>query len=208
MSLFAFSASFIDTQSNNRQQDQHDGNLWEWLITDSMKVFQTDRRNLLTLYCGVPLGHWLAVFSFGNPLLHMYLLWKGFVSVVCFCLFSSLTHQQCINSKGISSRGYYKAFSISTVLPCFTDTDKSFSMDQRGEQAINRDAKTTGGIKAFSVTKESVLKCCLNRSDETNIRKIFEKCVDLLAFLAYPNHHTRHNFQSLNILFKMSCTFW
>jgi hypothetical protein len=103
----------------------------------------------------------------------MYLLWKGFVSVVCFCLFSSLTHQKCINSKGISSRGYYyKAFSISTVLPCFTDTDKSFSIDQRGEQTINRDAKTTGGIKAFSVTKESVLKSIRRNKNTKDLREM------------------------------------
>ena len=39
------------------------------------------------------------------------------------------------------------------------------ALDQRGEQTINRDAKTTGGIKAFSTNSSSVLKWCLNRSE-------------------------------------------
>ena len=34
---------------------------------------------------------------------------------------------------------------------------------QRGEQSINRDAKTTGGIKSFAVDNTSVLKWTLNR---------------------------------------------
>ena len=32
------------------------------------------------------------------------------------------------------------------------------AIDQRGEQTINRDAKTTGGIKSFSVSDSPVLK--------------------------------------------------
>ena len=31
------------------------------------------------------------------------------------------------------------------------------SIDQRGEQTINRDAKTSGGIKAFSTNNEQVV---------------------------------------------------
>ena len=38
------------------------------------------------------------------------------------------------------------------------------SIDQRGEQTINRDAKTSGVVKAFSTKEESILKWCLNRS--------------------------------------------
>ena len=32
------------------------------------------------------------------------------------------------------------------------------SIDQRAEQTINHDAKTSGGVKAFSTKEESVLK--------------------------------------------------
>ena len=32
------------------------------------------------------------------------------------------------------------------------------AIDQRGEQTINRDAKTSGGIKTFSTKNESVTK--------------------------------------------------
>ena len=40
------------------------------------------------------------------------------------------------------------------------------SIDQRGEQAMNRDAKTTGGIKAFTTKEDSILKWSLTRSDQ------------------------------------------
>ena len=40
------------------------------------------------------------------------------------------------------------------------------AIDQRGEQTINRDAKTTGGIKSFSFSDSSVLKWTLNRSEQ------------------------------------------
>ena len=40
------------------------------------------------------------------------------------------------------------------------------AIDQRGEQSINRDAKTTGGIKSFAVDNTSVLKWTLNRSEQ------------------------------------------
>ncbi|KAG1711251.1 hypothetical protein GQR58_002553 [Nymphon striatum] len=39
------------------------------------------------------------------------------------------------------------------------------SIDQRGEQSINRDAKTPGGIRFFASNKEAILKWCLNRAD-------------------------------------------
>ena len=45
------------------------------------------------------------------------------------------------------------------------------ALDQRGEQTINRDAKTTGGIKAFSTNSSSVLKWCLNRSEQATNTK-------------------------------------
>ena len=40
------------------------------------------------------------------------------------------------------------------------------SIDQRGEQTINRNAKTSGGIKSFVSNEKSVLKWCLNRSEQ------------------------------------------
>ena len=40
------------------------------------------------------------------------------------------------------------------------------AIDQRGEQTINRDAKISGGIKAFSTNNESVTKWCLNCSEQ------------------------------------------
>ena len=48
------------------------------------------------------------------------------------------------------------------------------SIDQRGEQTINRDAKTSGGVKAFSTEEESVLKWCLNRSEQAKNTKALE----------------------------------
>ena len=51
------------------------------------------------------------------------------------------------------------------------------SIDQRGEQTINREAKTVGGIKKFAGIKTSVLKWCLNREEEANNSKaINEMC--------------------------------
>ena len=40
------------------------------------------------------------------------------------------------------------------------------AIDQRGEQTINRDARTTGGIKSFSFSDSSVLKWTLNHSEQ------------------------------------------
>ena len=46
-------------------------------------------------------------------------------------------------------------------------------LDQQGEQTINRDAKTSGGIKAFSKNSSTVLKWCLNRSEQgTNTKAL------------------------------------
>ena len=36
------------------------------------------------------------------------------------------------------------------------------SVDQRGEQTMNRDAETSGGIKSFASNKESILKWTMN----------------------------------------------
>ena len=40
------------------------------------------------------------------------------------------------------------------------------TIDQRGEQTINRDATTSGGIWAFASDNVAVLKWCLNRSEQ------------------------------------------
>ena len=40
------------------------------------------------------------------------------------------------------------------------------AIDQRGQQSINRDAKTTGRIKSFAVDNTSVLKWTLKRSEQ------------------------------------------
>ena len=44
--------------------------------------------------------------------------------------------------------------------PCRT------AIDQRGEQTINRDAKTSGGIKYFASDPSAILKWTLNRSSQ------------------------------------------
>ena len=53
------------------------------------------------------------------------------------------------------------------------------AVDQRGEQTINRDAKTTGGIKAFSTNSSSVLKWCLNRADQSTNTKALNNIAGL-----------------------------
>ena len=52
------------------------------------------------------------------------------------------------------------------------------SIDQRGEQAINRDAKTSGGIKSFASNKESILKWTLNHPYQAeNTQALYEVAV-------------------------------
>ncbi len=45
------------------------------------------------------------------------------------------------------------------------------AVDQRGEQTINRDAKTPGGIKSFAADSASILKWTLNRSAQAENTK-------------------------------------
>ena len=45
------------------------------------------------------------------------------------------------------------------------------AIDQRGEETINREAKTVGGIKKFAGNKTSVLKWCLNRAEQAKNSK-------------------------------------
>ena len=40
------------------------------------------------------------------------------------------------------------------------------AVDQRGEQTLNKDAKTVSGIKGFSVDNNAVTKWTLGRSDQ------------------------------------------
>ena len=53
------------------------------------------------------------------------------------------------------------------------------AVDQRGEQTINRDAKTTGGIKYFANDSKSILKWTLNRSVEANNTSELLRMVDM-----------------------------
>ena len=55
------------------------------------------------------------------------------------------------------------------------------SIDQRGEQTINRHAKTSGGVKAFSMKEESILKWCLNRSEQAKNTKALEDLCGLVT---------------------------
>lgn len=53
------------------------------------------------------------------------------------------------------------------------------AVDQRGEQTINRDAKTAGGIKFFANDSKSVLKWTLNRSEQANNTSELLNMVDM-----------------------------
>ena len=47
------------------------------------------------------------------------------------------------------------------------------AIDQRGEQTLNKDAKTTGGVRGFAANEASVLKRTLNRSKQVDNTKEF-----------------------------------
>ena len=40
------------------------------------------------------------------------------------------------------------------------------AIDQRGEQTLNRDVKTTGGIKSFTTDGNAISKWTLNRAEQ------------------------------------------
>ena len=68
-----------------------------------------------------------------------------------------ITHPGCrelLEDKGISVQAQER-------YPCRT------AIDQRGEQTINRDAKTSGGIKYFASDENSILKWTLNRAAQS-----------------------------------------
>ena len=45
------------------------------------------------------------------------------------------------------------------------------AIDQRGEQTLNKDAKTAGGLRGFAANQASVLKWTLNRREQANNTK-------------------------------------
>ena len=53
------------------------------------------------------------------------------------------------------------------------------TLDKRAEQTINRDTKTSGGIEAFSRNNFSVLKWCLNRSEQATNTKVLDNLAGL-----------------------------
>ena len=57
------------------------------------------------------------------------------------------------------------------------------AIDMRGEQTLNRDAKTSGGITYFSSSSSSVQKWAMNRSDAAQSKGALRK----MAGLSDPN---------------------
>ena len=55
------------------------------------------------------------------------------------------------------------------------------AIDQRGEQTINREAKISGGLKAFRTNNESVTKSCLNHSEQAKNNKALHDLCSLDA---------------------------
>ena len=53
------------------------------------------------------------------------------------------------------------------------------AIDQRGEQTLNRDAKTTGGIKNFASDSSAILKWTLNRAEQAKSTDSLLKMADL-----------------------------
>ena len=53
------------------------------------------------------------------------------------------------------------------------------AIDQRGEQTINRDAKTAGGLTMIAKDENSVLKWTLNRSEEAKNTSELLKMADI-----------------------------
>ena len=68
-----------------------------------------------------------------------------------------ITHPGCrefLEEKGLSVQAQERC-------PCHT------AIDQRGEQTINRDAKTSGSIKYFASDENSIFKWTLNRAAQS-----------------------------------------
>ena len=93
------------------------------------------------------------------------------------------THPGCseiIAVKGLSVQGQDK-------YPCRT------AVDQRGEQTINQDAKTSGGMKYFASDPSSILKWTLNRSTQArNTQALYDladvNCSEDVYKALLPSH--------------------
>ena len=49
------------------------------------------------------------------------------------------------------------------------------AIDHRGEQTLNKDVKSTGGIKSFASRSESVTKWTLNRASQASVTAKLKK---------------------------------
>ena len=63
------------------------------------------------------------------------------------------------------------------------------TIDQRGEQTLNRDARTIGGIRGFASDESSVKKWTMNRSEQaTNTGELLEMCdIDISSEMYRPS---------------------
>ena len=55
------------------------------------------------------------------------------------------------------------------------------AVDQRGEQSLNKDAKTMDGVKRFSADNDGVTKWTMGRADQT------QKLNSLLLMCTWPS---------------------
>ena len=63
------------------------------------------------------------------------------------------------------------------------------AIDQRGEQTIHRDAKTSGGISQFAAQEANVLKWTLNRSEAAaNVAALYEMTTESLFINIFVPH--------------------
>ena len=53
------------------------------------------------------------------------------------------------------------------------------AIDMRGEQTLNKDAKTSGGVTQFASSSSSVQKWAMNRSDAAATRKALREMTGL-----------------------------
>ena len=71
-------------------------------------------------------------------------------------------YKEIIQSKGLSVQAQDK-YPLRTPI------------DQRGEQTLNKDAKSTGGIKSFANTNDAVAKWTLNRASQVKVTVTLKK---------------------------------
>ena len=93
------------------------------------------------------------------------------------------THPGCrelIQDKGLSVQGQEKYLFRTAI-------------DQRGEQTINRDAKTSGGIKYFAADPNAIVKWTLNRSAQAkNTEALYELANIRSSELVYKSLRPSH----------------